>query len=127
MIGANFEAILKAVPPELMAQVAELYKQEAAEDALACEQERAEIGRVNREFAPPVRDGFGAMSLRVHSTDYWAQQVIHRAPNDPDLWKWFIKTPEGEYARVNRPAPARIVVPGWRDGLWSTVKANLQP
>lgn len=127
MIGQNIDVLLKAIPPELMSQVAELYKQEAAEEALACEQERAEIGRINQEFTPPVRDGFGAMQHRLHATDYWAQQVIHRAPNDPELWKWFTKTPEGAYARVINPAPSRIVVPGWRGGLWSTVNSNLQP
>ena len=123
-IGANFEMLLQAIPPELLAQVHELYRQEAAMDGAACEVERAEIGRINHDTSV-VHEGVGALTTRLHATDYWAQQVIHRAPNDPDLWRWFKKTPEGQYARVAQAKPARIVVPAWRDGLWSTVAGSI--
>lgn len=108
-----------------MRDVAELYRQEAAADALQCEMERAELGRLNEASPSGLVTGVGQVVRRLHATDYWAQQVIHRAPNDPDLWKWFLKTPEGAYARVRADGPARIVVPDWKGGLWSSVAAGL--
>jgi hypothetical protein len=125
MIGANFQVLLDSIPPDLMRDVAELYRQEAAADALQCEMERAELGRLNEASPSGLVTGVGQVVRRVHATDYWAQQVIHRAPNDPDLWKWFLKTPEGAYARVRSDGPARIVVPDWKGGLWSSVAAGL--
>lgn len=125
MIGANFQVLLEAIPPDLMRDVAELYRQEAAAEALQCEMERSELGRINELMPSNLTSGLGQVTHRLHATDYWAQQVIHRAPNDPDLWKWFLKTPEGTYARVRAEKPSRIIVPAWRGGLWASVEAGL--
>lgn len=125
MIGANFQVLLDAIPPDLMRDVAELYRQEAAAEALQCEAERAELGRINAATPSGLVSGMGQVVHRLHATDYWAQQMIHKAPNDPDLWKWFLKTPEGSYARVQAETPSRIVVPQWKGGLWSSVAAGV--
>lgn len=120
-IGENLKVLLQGIPSDVLREVEELYRIEAAAEALQCEQERAEVGLLNQQEVLPGSGG--ELVRRVHATDYWAQQVIHKAPGDPDLWRWFAKTPEGEYSRVRRSAPARIVVPAWRGGLWSTVSA----
>lgn len=125
MIGENFQVLLDSLDPQLLRDVAKLYEIEALQEAAACEADRAGIGAFNQENPLGLRNGLGGLAHRVLSTDYWAQQVIHRAPNDPDLWKWFVKTPEGAYARVRNAAPARIVVPAWRGGLWSSVAGAL--
>jgi len=122
-LGANFDVLLKGLDPELAADVAKLYAFEAAQEALACEADRPIIGRFNAEN--PVESGrsIGQMLGRIHSTDFFAQQVIHRAAGDPDLWKWFAKTPEGAYTRPTIIQKPRIVVPEWRGGLWGSVRS----
>ncbi len=125
MIGENFQVLLQNLDPQLLRDVAKLYELEAAQEAALCEADRADIGAFNRENPATSRNGFGGLAHRLHVTDYWAQQVIHRAPNDPDLWPWFLKTPEGAYARVRAEQPARIVVPDWKGGLWKSVAGAL--
>lgn len=125
-IGENFQALFADLDPQLLRDVEKLYAIEAAQEALLCESERAEIGRFNAANPGCVRNGLGEIRHRLHITDYFAQQVIHRADGDPDLWHWFLKTPEGAYARVRHDQPARIVVPAWKGGLWNSVTAALQ-
>ncbi len=125
MIGENFQALFESLDPQLLRDVAKLYEEEALMEAAGCEADRSDIGAFNRANPVQFRNGLGGITHRLHSTDYWAQQVIHRAPNDPDLWKWFLKTPEGAYARVPCAAPARIVVPAWKGGLWQTVASAI--
>lgn len=125
MIGENFKVLFESLDPQLMRDVAKLYEIEAVQEAAACEIERADIGAFNQDHPVALRDGLGGIRHRLHSTDYWAQQIIHNAPNDPDLWTWFLKTPEGAYARMPTPEKAQIVVPQWKVGLWSTVRDSL--
>ena len=125
MIGENFKVLFDNLDPQLLRDVAKLYEIEAAEEAAACEIDRADVGAFNLEHPVTSSAVLGGLSHRVHITDYWAQQVIHRAPNDPDLWRWFVKTPEGEYARVRSACPARIIVPQWKGGLWNSVACAL--
>jgi hypothetical protein len=123
--GANFAPLLAGLDPELLSDVQKLYALEALEEAAACEEERSEIGQFNAVHPAPDRTRIGQLKHRLHVTDFWAQQVIHDAWNDPGLWKWFLKTPEGAYARVRSDGPARIVVPAWKGGLWNSVGAAL--
>lgn len=124
-IGENFAALFAQLDPQLLRDVQKLYAMEAAQDALVCETERAEIGRFNEANPGHVRNGLGEIAYRLHITDYFGQQIIHRADGDPGLWKWFLKTPEGAYARIRHNQPARIVVPAWKGGLWNSVTSAL--
>lgn len=124
-IGETYQALFDSLEPELLRDVMELYRQEALEEALACESDRADLGNFSREHPARRRDGLGILTHRLHLTDYWAQQIVHRAPNDSGLWKWFLKTPEGAYARVPTERATRIVVPAWKGSLWNTVTSDL--
>jgi hypothetical protein len=58
--------------------------------------------------------------MRPTVDDYWRQQVKHDAIGDPDFWEWWLRRPDGAYARVKSKSPKLIV--GWSGEKRSTTK-----
>lgn len=100
---SNFDAIFEDADENLVKEVLQAF----AEEDLA---EQAKAGRL-RQAAGQLNRGdnfftaIGAPTVRMTLDDYWRQQVRHNAIKDPDLWKWFVRQPEGEYARVVAKSP----------------------
>lgn len=107
---SNFDALFAGdnVRDDVVRDVLEAF---AEEDR--AEQERAgllrkEAGYFNHNVRN-VWNPLGVPLMRITTDDFWRQQVQHNAMGDPDLWPWFLRTPEGEYARVKSEAPKLVV------------------
>ena len=110
---SNFDAVFDGnVRDDVVRDVLEAFAEEDLDEQIKAGRLRTATGYVNQNI-PHKWTAMGVPSMRLTVDDYWRQQVAHDALGDPDLWKWFAKRPEGEYARVKAQAPKLTV--GWRN------------
>lgn len=110
---SNFDAMFDGnVRDDVVRDVLDAFADQDRSEQVDAGRLRVATGYFNQN----VRNPWGAMgvpSMRLTHDDYWRQQIMHDAVGDPGLWDWFLKRPEGEYARVKSESPKLTV--GWRN------------
>ena len=110
---SNFDSLFDAsVRDDVVKDVLEAFAEEDMAEQAKVGSHRKAAGYCNQNL-PNTWNAMGMPVMRVTTDDYWRQQVAHNALGDPELWKWFLNRPEGEYARV-KSTPDKLVV-GWRN------------
>lgn len=95
------EILTEQVPPEVLRELQELYREEALQRAVASQERMAEIGRFNQDAVYSV-DGVGAPTVRFDADHFHMRRVMEGADaNDPEFRSWLAKRDEAAYARVN--------------------------
>lgn len=107
---------LKALTEDLTAQevaeVREIFRQEALHEAVAADRRIEALGRLNREGHRTL-DGMGQLKSRFEITHLFAAATKQGADlRDPEFRDWLLKRDESDYARVTHAKPAIIVAPG---------------
>lgn len=101
MLGDNFSAIFEGIDSQTLADLNALYEAEAIERLKQNAALRQLVGYENRQDHRAI-DGIGAVNFAPTPTDYFWQQRLHNETFDePGFRRWFMNTPDGEYARVD--------------------------
>jgi hypothetical protein len=94
------DQLTEQIPPEVLKELQEIYREEALVRAVAFDERCADIARFNDGFAHAV-DGVGAPTVRFDADHFHMRRVMEGAdPNDPEFRKWLAKRDESAYARV---------------------------
>jgi hypothetical protein len=94
------DVLTEQLPPEVMHELQEIYREEAIARACAFEDREADIARLNEQSAFAM-DGVGAPIVRFDADHFHMRRVMEGAdPNDPEFRKWLAKRDESAYARV---------------------------
>lgn len=117
---SNFDSLFDGdVRDDVVREVIEAFAEDDRTEERQAGRLRAEAGYANHNMTN-TWTAMGAPVMRVTTDDFWRQQVVHNAKGDPELWQWFLRRPEGEYARVKSQAP-RLTV-GWRGALRESIR-----
>ena len=99
------DALTEQLPPEVLRELQELYRQEALERAVAFDSRSARIAQLNSQACHWL-DGVGAPSVRFDADHFHMRRIMEGAdPNDPEFRQWLAKREESEYARVRSSSP----------------------
>lgn len=94
------DVLTEQLPPEVLRELQEIYREEAIQRACAFEEREASIARFNEQAAFAM-DGVGAPIVRFDADHFHMRRVIEGAdPNDPEFRQWLAKRDESAYARV---------------------------
>jgi len=119
--ASNFDALFEGdnVRDDVVRDVIEAFAEDDRAEQAKAGHARNVAGYFNQNV-PHTWSDIGVPTMRLTVDDFWRQQVAHNAVGDPDLWHWFLRRPEGEYARVKSSSP-RIVV-GFTGGKRETIR-----
>jgi hypothetical protein len=99
------EALTEQLPPEVLRELQELYREEALQRAVGFDHRSADIARLNAQSCHWL-DGVGAPSVRFDADHFHMRRILEGAdPNDPEFRQWLAKRDESAYARVKSSSP----------------------